>query len=195
MGYSLAWLAVRGIPYNVVLERQGLLPTEEMADYAEHPVSALANAGEWSLVVARRCDHRIISGQNLAALSDNCEVIACSIEEHVMYSSSEQWSNGRRQWRVEHDAQKSMDHLATDGSMPEDFAATRNQFAEQQEAEGGKKAGVDLYFEIPLVLAQTRVGFKHDEDAAFETDGRFQVLMDSTAPSRSSRKSWWHFWK
>jgi len=195
MGYSLAWLAVRGIPYNVALERQGLVPTEEIADHAQHPLSALANAGGWSLVVARGCDHRIISGQNLVALSADCEVIACSVDEHVMYSSSEQWSNGRRQWRVEHDAQKSIDHLATDGPMPTDFAATRKQFAEQQEAEGGEKAAVDLYFEIPLVLAQARVGFKHDEAAAFGTDGRFQVLMDAMAPSRSSRKPWWQFWR
>lgn len=191
MGFSLAWLAVRGLPYHVALERQGLLPTEHESDYGEHDVSALADAGEWSLVVARGCDHRIISAKNLATLSVNCEVIACSVEEHVMFSSSELWLNGTRQWRVEHDAQKSIEHLATDGSMPEDFPATRKQFAEQQDAEGGNNAEVDLYFEIPLVLARDRVGFKHDEEAAFETDRKFQVLSDTM----SSKKAWWQFWK
>lgn len=191
MGYSLAWLAVRGLTYHVALERQGLLPTEQTADYGDHDVSALADAGEWSIVVARGCDHRIISAKNLAALSLNCEVVACSVEEHAMFSSSELWLNGVRQWRVEHDAQQSIEHLATDGSMPEDFPATSRQFAEQQAAENGDKAEVDWYFEIPLVLARTRVGFKHDEGAGFDTDGKFQVLSDPM----SSKKRWWQFWK
>ena len=108
-----------------------------------------------------------------------------------MFSSSELWLNGVRQWRVEHDAQKSIEHLATDGSMPEDFPAASRQFAEQQAAEDRNKAEVDWYFEIPLVLARNRVGFKHDEGAARETDGKFQVLSDPM----SAKKPWWQFWK
>jgi hypothetical protein len=189
MGYSLSWLAIRGIAYPRALELQSLRLTEQTADYAEHPTCGMQDAGGWSLVVARGCDHRIVSADNLVTLSLECEVIACSIEEHVMVSTAEHWLNGVRQWRVEHDAQRSIDHLATCGSLPADFAATRDRFATQQEAEGGEDAEADYYFEIPLVLAQARVGFKHDEGAAFNTDGRFRVLED-LAP----KKAWWRFW-
>lgn len=192
VGVSIAWLGARGIPYDAVVERLGLVPTGEFADYAEHAVSARQIPDGWSLVVARRCDHRIIAEQQLSKLAVDCEVVACSIEEHVMYSSSELWLRGKRQWRVVHDAQESIDHLSTSGSPPQDFPETRARFAGQQEAEGGKSANVDFYFEIPLVLAQTRVGFKHDEASAFDADGKFHVLAD---PSRSRNRSWWRFWR
>jgi hypothetical protein len=37
---------------------------------------------------------------------------------------------------------------------------------ELQLAEGGDDAGVDYIFEIPLKVAQSLVGFKHDENCA-----------------------------
>lgn len=194
MGFSLAWLAVRGIPYETVLERQGLASTGSVSDYAEAPVSAMRWGG-WTLVVARGCDHRIVGDANLATLSLGCEVVACSVEEHVMHSSSQLWSDGRRQWRIEHDAQRSIDHLSATGSLPQDFGAIRDRFAAQQEAEGGADADVDLYFEIPLVLAQSRVGFKHDEVTASDTDGKFRVLDDLAHPQSSRAKAWWRVWK
>jgi hypothetical protein len=194
MGFSLAWLAVRGIPYEAVLDRQGLASTAKFGDYAESPLSAMP-WGDWTLVVGRGCDHRIIGDANLARLSAGCEVVACSIEEHVMYSSSEFWSDGQRQWRVEHDAQHSIDHCSITGAVPEDYGPTRDHFAAQQEAEGGASADVDLYFEIPLVLAQTRVGFKHDEVNARDTDGKFSVLNEWARPQVSGTKTWWQFWK
>jgi hypothetical protein len=191
MGYSLAWLAVRGIPFEVTLDRLRLLPSGAQAEYAESDLSARTIAGNWTLVVARRCDHRIIAERELTTLSADCEVIACSVEEHVMYSSAELWSHGHRRWHVAHDAQKGIAHLSTSGDLPGDFAATRARFAQEQEAEGGAEADVDLYFEIPLTLAHARVGFKHDE-AGESTEGGFQVLTDSVAPSRGP---WWRFWR
>jgi hypothetical protein len=125
---------------------------------------------------------------------DECDLLACSIEEHVMYSSAEFWSCGQRRWRVEHDAQEAIDHLTTFGDLPEDFAATKAEFSEQREAEGGKEADVDCYFEIPLMLARNRVGFKHDEVNAFESEGKFQVLTD-TLSKPSQGKAWWQFWR
>jgi hypothetical protein len=194
MGYSLTWLAVRGISFPAAAERLGLAPTGEVADYAERDVSARPVSGDWSLVVARGSDHRIAAARQLAALSADCEVIACSIEEHVMYSSCELWLRGQRRWRVVHDAQEGIDHLLASGDLPDDFAATRARFADQQDAEDG--TDVDLYFEIPLVLAQSRVGFKHDEVNASEDHEKFQVLRE-TSPSAddSRRKPWWQFWR
>ena len=107
-----------------------------------------------------------------------------------MYSSCEYWKDGRRQWRVVHDAQKGIDHLAPAGELPEDFTLVREQHETLQEAEGGKDAEVDYFFEIPLVLARSRVSFKHDE-ASEATDGEFRVLRDAEA---KTDKPWWRVW-
>jgi hypothetical protein len=94
-------------------------------------------------VVAHACDHRIIDDQELAALSQDCDVIACSVEEHVMYSRAERWARGSRVWRVAHDAQASFDHLTSEGELPTEFDSTRRRIAEQQQAEGGFQAILD----------------------------------------------------
>jgi hypothetical protein len=179
--------------------RLGFVATEQRADYAEHPVCARPIPGDWSLLVAKGCEHRIVAEDQLAALSGDCDVVACTLEEHVIFSSCEWWSRGRREWRVAHDAQKTIDHLETSGALPADFAEMRARTAEQQVAEDGQDgqdAEVDLFFEVPLALAQARVGFKHDELNGFETDGTFQVLADASATSSGrSERPWWMFWR
>jgi len=195
MGYSLAWLAVRGIPHETALDRQGLTATDRQGDYAENALSGMPLENGWYLIVARGCDHRVIGEASLKELSIGCEVVACSVEEHVMFSSSELWSNGNRKWRVEHDAQRAIDHLSATGAPPDNYGEARDHFAAQQEAEGGAKADVDLYFEIPLVLAQARVGFKHDEINARGNDGRFTVLNEAFAMKVAAAKPWWQFWR
>ena len=118
MGFSLSWNATRGIGADAALALQGLAATGVDANYLESPVSAVSLEGGWLLVVASGCDHRITSASILAKLSVGCEVVGCTIEEHVMFSSSELWSYGSRIWRVEHDAQLAFDHLIATGSPP-----------------------------------------------------------------------------
>jgi hypothetical protein len=195
VGYSLAWVGVRGISYQDAIARLALKQTGENTEYAESPVSARSLPDGWTLVVARGCDHRIIKAGELAELSVGGVAIACSVEEHVMFSSCELWANGAKQWRVEHDAQKSIDDLAASGTLPEDFTSVRAEFAAQQDAEGGKEAEVDLYFEIPLTLAQSRVGFKHDEVNGAAEDEQFEVLLEPSSSQSASGRPWWQFWR
>lgn len=196
MGLSLAWLAAKDPSFEAVLDRLRLDATGAPADYVENALTGCTLPGGWSVVVAHGCDHRIVDTQELAALSQDCEVIACSVEEHVMYSRVERWALGSRVWRITHDAQASFDHLAAEGDLPTEFDAVRARHAEQQEAEGGRLAGVDFYFEIPLVLAQARVGFKHDEGASPEPANGFCALHDREGASKGrARQAWWRFWR
>lgn len=196
MGYSLAWVGIRGISQEDAIARLALRRTGGTAEYAESPISSRSLPQGWTLVVARGCDHPIIKSSTLAKLSIDGEAVACSIEEHVMFSSCELWTNRTRQWRVEHDAQRAIDDLATLGTLPEDFASTKAEFAEQQAAEGGEMADVDLHFEVPLSLAKNRVGFKHDEVNAADDDEQFEVLVGAPAPqTASSSRPWWQFWR
>jgi hypothetical protein len=49
-----------------------------------------------------------------------------------------------------------------------------------QLAEGGDNANVDYIFEIPLKVAQSLVGFKHDEVCDHLIGGRFDVMSSAT---------------
>jgi hypothetical protein len=51
-----------------------------------------------------------------------------------------------------------------------------------QLAAGGDEASVDYIFEIPLKVAQSLVGFKHDEECAHLLDKKFSVTSRTTAP-------------
>ena len=100
-----------------------------------------------------------------------------------MASSSELWDRGKRRWAIAHLGEDGPKGLAVEGDLPECFAPIRREMEEAQRAAGGDAAGVDHIFEIPLKVAQTLVGFKHDEVCPHMTDEQFVVLSRS-APKK-----------
>ena len=186
MGYSISWLAVKGKTADSVLQELGLISSGRMADFGTAPFTGRDLPSGWFLLVLKGCDHKFINPESLASLSKNCEVIASSIEEHVMFSSAEQWTGGARVWRVEHVGENGPIQLTTDGALPVDFRSIADAQKKLQSDDGGEKAGVDHYFEIPLNAAQIIIGFKHDE-TNFGENG-FQVFESS------GKKSRWKLW-
>jgi hypothetical protein len=198
MGYAISWLAVRGKSPEAVAQELGLTPTGETAQYGESLFTGRTLASGWFLLVINQCEHDFVKQEFLASLSNNCEVLACSIEEHVMFCSSELWTKGDRIWRIEHDAQKSIDHINSSGPLPTGYSAIEREFSEEQKKAGGKKADVDYFFEIPLQTAKGIVGFKHDESSP-EDEG-FEIFNGPTRSPSASQKSvqgqrpWWKLW-
>jgi len=176
MGYSIAWLAVECTDPDAALADLKLRRIGEHAYFAEEALTSAALPGGQFLIVADTCDHRIIEPDTLASLSVKYSVVACSIEEHVMFSSAEQWIGGKRLWRIEHQAEDSPIHLATAGSLPASFSSIAAKQKAAQEAAGGEDADVDLYFEIPLLVAKGITGFKHDDVIDGIDYDRFDVL-------------------
>jgi hypothetical protein len=115
-------------------------------------------------------------------LSIDHDLLLCLVEEHVMASSSEFWSKGKRQWRLSHEGENGPKGLEVDGNPPEVYAATAKEMEALQLAEGGDDAGVDYIFEIPLLIAKALVGFKHDEICPHLIGARFEV-MSRAAPT------------
>lgn len=198
MGYAVSWLAVSGKAPQALFRELGIAPTGEMAAYGESMIAGRTLPNGWFLLVIDRCDHKFIMPESLRSISSACEAVACSIEEHVMFCSSELWRNGVQVWRIEHDAQKSIEHISTSGQLPDDYAAIEEESAEQQKQAGGMKADTDYFFEIPLQAARGLVGFKHDE--ACLDDESFEVFEGDTASpvanqlSAGVRKQWWKLW-
>jgi hypothetical protein len=181
MGASLSWLAIKGRPACEILTALELARTDETITELNRGGPWCARLPpDWYLIVLKGCDHVLLKPQSLAAISAGAELVAASVEEHVMVCASESWRDGRQLWKVTHDAQQADDHLEVAGAPPEQFGALR---AAQEKLAGEDGDEVDHHFEIPLLLARSVTGFKHDEhEVAAAT-----VLV-------STRKPFWKFW-
>jgi hypothetical protein len=113
-------------------------------------------------------------------LSKDHDVLLCLVEEHAMASSSELWSGGKRKWWLSHEGENGPKGLSVAGEVPSTFAAIRKEMEDLKLAEGGDNANVDYIFEIPLKVAQSLVGFKHDEVCDHLIGGRFDVMSIAT---------------
>lgn len=182
MGVSLSWLAVRGKSPEAVRTELQLRGTGTAGDIPKSPFVGSASDAGWYLIVARGCEHRILSAPVLERLSIGCDVLTCTVEEHVMFSEATRWQNGKRLWSVTHKGEDGPKGISADGALPAEYPSIRDNFISQQEAEGGAEADVDFLFEIPVVLVQTFIDYRHDEASpAFETRG-FE-LLESTQKS------------
>ncbi len=183
MGYSISWLSCRGLTTHAAFARLGLVETDRSTEYARAKFTAQGLPDGWQLIVADRCDHTMVRAPSLATLSVDCEVVACSVEEHVMFCWAEHWSDGTRRWRLEHSNEQGPEHLASEGTLP-DFLAVLVARAGAAQATAPES---DVYFEIPLQAAQHLTGFKHDEEHPALAYASFRVL-ESLAP-----RKWWHW--
>jgi hypothetical protein len=200
MGWAISWLAVKGKSAEGLVQELGLAPTGKTADYGESMFTGRRLPGDWFLLVINRCDHDHVRPKSLAVLSRGCEIVACSLEEHVMVCSAESWRDGAQVWRIEHDAQQGIDHIGTSGLLPDGYAAIEREFAAQQEQAGGRQADTDYFFEIPLQAAKAIVGFKHDEagidDEGFEVFKRASPssAADTNHGKHHGKRPWWKVW-
>lgn len=183
MGYALSWLAVRDSE-PAVLAHLGLVATDRQGDYPDTPLVGRMLDNGWYLVVASTCDHRILQPDLLAGVSTASPLLACSIEEHVMVARAEYWHQGTRRWRIEHDSQQGSAHLSAEGDVPAELTEIIATCAELQ----AQEAGVDYYFEIPLVAARQVMGFKHDESDFGPL--AWTVLTDPMG----NKRPWWRPW-
>ncbi len=195
MGFSIAWIAVKTENHDSIFELLEVSPTTEEDEYFESNFSGSALKNGWFLIVGQGCENRLVQQSVLSELSELGPTIACSIEEHVMYSSAEYWCSGLRKWSAAHDAQKGMYNLETNGVLPSSFENLKIKVSTDQDAEGGEKADVDLIFDLPLLLASELTGFKHDEDCKVLAQPNPVVFTDQSKTTTSTvKRPWWKLW-
>src|SRR5262245_18166943 len=179
MGFSITWCAVREEGAQKLLDKLGLSRTGETEEFPESLISAARLDTGWRVIWYNEYGCPFLRSEQLGALSREQDLLVCLVVEHVMASSAEFWSGGTRSWWVSHEGEHGPKGLSTEGHLPEPVSSIRREMEEAQRADGGDNAGVDYIFEIPLKVAQSIVGFKHDEDCLHITEERFVVLSRS----------------
>lgn len=191
MGAALSWLVVRGKPASAVLAELGLRPTGRRSLEGEAPLVGAASADGWYLVVADAAEHRLLEPAVVGPLSRDCQVVTCTVEEHVMFSAAAEWRDGRERWRVWHRGEDGPVGLEETGTLPAEYAGIRDELQAQQRAAGGAAAEVDHLFDIPVALVRALTGYRHDAPSpAFESPGVEGLEVLERAAPAAPTGSW-----
>ena len=189
MGYSQSSLAILGKSADSVLDTLKLHRTGEREEFPESPLVAATLLNGWFLLVADRAEHSLIRDNTLRQLSIGCEIVTCTVEEHVMFSEATCWRDGHQVWRVTHSAHLGIEHLETQGELPPIFGDIRDRLCSKQQVAGGPKAGFDCIFDIPVELARMLTGYRYSKNIDGSNDHPFETLTKTSASDGSS------FWK
>ena len=184
MGFAITWCAVRDGNAQKVLDQLGLSPTGETEAVPESLISTVTLDTGWRIVWYNEYKCPFLRPEDRGVISNDQEVLMCLVEEHVMASSSELWRAGQRTWWISHEGEDGPKGLVAEGDLPDCFASIRRELEDAQRAASGDAAGVDYIFDIPLRVAHTLVGFKHDE----VTQEQFVVLSRSVPKKRLIRR-------
>ena len=158
MGFSIPWIAIRGLEKHKLLERFGLYDTGETEEYPESSICGTSIPDNTYLLYLRDCFHRFVTPEFLSAASKGCSILGCQVEEHIMASAAFYYRDGKRLWNVVHESDSGVDHLDTEGDIPDPFneirkAAVENQRKEDlRERDPNEILGVDYIFDIPVRL-------------------------------------------
>lgn len=186
MGISLSWVAVEELPADDALSWLALSKTAKSCAHPFKGVAGHALPNNWYLVAAGRYDHRVANAASMSALSKGCQAIACAIEEHVNFASTELWQDGTRVWHVQHQGDKDCENISSEGKVPQRF----HELLATVEPVDSENLDGHFDMDIPLILAKELSGFRHDDsDPEFDSTP-FAELTDLQAKS-----SWWKPWK
>jgi hypothetical protein len=164
MGFSISWIAIRGIPKAEVCARLALRDSQESDEANESPISGASLPTGWFLLFLNQVTHPFVKVDALRQLSKGCEVVGGQVEEHVMVSAAFCYQDGHRLWNITHESDKGKNNLEVDGSLPEQFEDIRAKcFSEQRRDDEEGDGDVDYIFEIPLEVAESVCGYKHDQ--------------------------------
>jgi hypothetical protein len=176
MGYAITWCAVREPNAEHFLRSLALSPTGETSEDPATLISSAKLDTGWRVLWYNEYGCPFLRPADLRRISADYDVLLCLIEEHVMASSTELWSGGGRKWWLGHNGDDGPKGLDVEGEPPDSFPAIRREMEKRQAESGGDSAEVDYIFEIPLKVAHSLVGFKHDEDNPHLVGNEFIAL-------------------
>jgi hypothetical protein len=176
MGFAISWCAVPEAAADGFLQRIGLADTGETEEVPDSLIGVARLDTGWRLLWCNEYDCPVLGEAQRQEHSRHHDLLYCLVEEHCMASSSEFWSHGSRKWWISHEGINGPKGLDFSGELPNDFQSIRSEMEAAQEKEGGDKADVDYIFEIPLQVAKSITGFKHDEVCPHIVGNEFKIM-------------------
>ncbi|CAN5579125.1 hypothetical protein BH11CYA1_BH11CYA1_48950 [soil metagenome] len=164
MGMAITYVGIKGKPDADLLKSLEVNDAGSAGldcDY-ENEIAGIAANENWYLLIKYGNGEALQRAELLAALSKNTRLVVSEVEEHVMFSASFGWENGREVWSIVHDSQAGEEHLAIKGAVPAGCAEIARFSLKKQEEEND----CDYIFEIPIELARNIHGFRYDGNAS-----------------------------
>lgn len=177
----MSWVAFKDLPLAEAALTFGLVAsghTEDVFDYAANG----ARIGDWCVVIFDDLIPDLAETRELARISSGRDIVVVHMSETTMMQWAERWKDGRPIWTVRHTSEEGPRHLEAPGSLPPEFDdIKRRRFSEQDEEDSGN-AGIDFITEIPVELAESATGFRHDAtEAEF-----FELVPDAGATPKTA---------
>jgi len=160
VGFKISWLGFKGLSKSDVLGHIGFHDSGQPNDGNEAPFSLAQLPTGWSILFAN--DFTFGAAEHLRPLSVGCEIVACQVHEGIMYSAAHQASGGHDVWSIWHDNDVDLYDLNVSGQPPSFLSEVRSSRQAEQDAQGGKDAGVDYIFDIPVEVAFRLTGYRYD---------------------------------
>jgi hypothetical protein len=162
MGFRISWIATEASEENV-LAALDAVKTGETDAYPDFDLCVVTAKPGWTVIWSN--DEVFFDDARCMALSREFPLLGVHVNETVMYSDARWFDGGGLVWKIWHEGDEDPAHLARIGPLPDQAAeieqAKRAEQKRDDEANPGD--GVDIIFEIPLALAASYCGFKHDE--------------------------------
>ncbi|KQO07980.1 hypothetical protein ASF09_08585 [Sphingomonas sp. Leaf242] len=156
MGFRVSWMAVSGVNSDALLAHFGFRDTGVL-DAANESLFSIAELGTgWTVLWSN--DEAFASDETAALLSQYGPVLAVCVNETCMHSTAVMFENKTSRWRLHHEGDKVLDHLVIEGNLPFQASAMIADFRAKQ----AHATDVDFMFDIPLEVARSICGFKHD---------------------------------
>jgi hypothetical protein len=172
MGFSSSWLAVRGKASDDVLAELGLVETSLREWMPESEIVSTTAPAGWFVVFFNEASPGALKPETLKRLSATAELVTCQIEEHAMVSAASEWRDAKELWYVAHDAEDGLTNLESTGELPTGFADVRDRQQSKQQT----SSDIDYIFDVPIELAASIVGFRHDDSFDGAASEPFTVL-------------------
>ncbi len=155
MGYSVSWIAVKGISEGEILDSIGYKKTGKFdANPAESDLAIHDMKNGWQLLIANHNDLMEAEPSWFSRLSGEAVLISCFLEEHVGYCAASGWSGGKRDWFVERYEDR-QPGLKIEGIMPDSFEELYQDLLTKQKADPRS----DYLLEAPLEISRRLTGF------------------------------------